>query len=97
MMWQSSMLVSLLVLSRDQIYVQIWDRIVVLYRGPITLLEPLMVLISCHFGFGCRRWSKAEKIIWWIIVGQKNVLETSVVILGALYSSYENFDFKREK
>jgi len=48
MMWQSSMLISLLVLSHEQIYVLIWVNNDSLYRGPITLLEPLVVLIGRH-------------------------------------------------
>jgi len=45
MMWQSSMLISLLVLSHNQIFVPIWVSHDSSYRGPITLLEPLVVLI----------------------------------------------------
>jgi len=49
MMWQSSMLISLLVLSPEQVYVTIWvvihDSI---HSGPITLREPLVVLIGRH-------------------------------------------------
>ena len=48
MMWQSSMLISLLVLSREQIFVAIWVKHDISYRGPITLLEPLVVLIGRH-------------------------------------------------
>jgi len=50
-MWQSSMLINLLVLSLEQIYVPIWVKHGSKYRGPITLLEPLVVLIS-HAWFG---------------------------------------------
>jgi len=42
------MLISLLVLSHEQIYVLIWVNNDSLYRGPITLLEPLVVLIGRH-------------------------------------------------
>jgi len=42
------MLISLLVLSHEQIYVPIWVKHGSLYRGPITLLEPLVVLIGRH-------------------------------------------------
>jgi len=42
------MLISLLVLSPNQIYVPIWVTHDILYRGPITLLEPLVVLIGRH-------------------------------------------------
>jgi len=45
MMWQSSMLISLLVLSPEQIIITIWVKHDILYLGPITLLEVLMVLI----------------------------------------------------
>ena len=48
MMWQSSMLISLLVLSLEQIYVPIWVKHDISYSGPITLLEPLVVLIGRH-------------------------------------------------
>jgi len=48
MMWQSSMLISLLVLALGQIIVDIWVSYDISYRGPITFLEPLVVLISCH-------------------------------------------------
>jgi len=52
MMWQSSMLISLLVLSHEQIKVPFWVNHGSMYRGPITLLEPLMMLmISCHVFF----------------------------------------------
>jgi len=63
MMWQSSMLISLLVLSLEQIYVLIWVMHGSFYRGPITLLEPLVVLIGCHIGSD--GWSKvAIRVIW---------------------------------
>jgi len=43
------MLISLLVLSHEQIYfVLIWVNHDSSYRGPITLLEPLVVLIGRH-------------------------------------------------
>jgi len=45
-MWQSSMLISLLVLSPEQIL--IWENHDSLYSGPIALLEPLVVLIGSH-------------------------------------------------
>jgi len=48
MMWQSSMLISLLVLSPEQIYVTILVIHGSFYREPITLLEPLVVLIGRH-------------------------------------------------
>jgi len=48
MMWQSSMLISLLVLSPEQIIVPISVIHGSLYRGPITLLEQLVVLIGRH-------------------------------------------------
>jgi len=48
MMWQSSMLISLLVLSPEQIYVPIMGNHGSLYREPITLLEPLVVLVGRH-------------------------------------------------
>jgi len=48
MMWQSSMLVSLLVLSPEQIYVTIWVSHDSMHSGPITLPEPLVVLIGRH-------------------------------------------------
>ena len=38
-MWQSSMLISLLVATLKQIYVPIWVNHGSFYRGPITLLE----------------------------------------------------------
>jgi len=47
-MWQSSMLISLLVLSHEQINVSIWVKHGSSNRGPITLLEPLVVLIGRH-------------------------------------------------
>ena len=47
-MWQSSMLISLSVLSPEQIFVPIWVKDDSLYREPITLLEPLVVLIRSH-------------------------------------------------
>jgi len=48
MMWQSSMLISLLVLSPKQIYVPTLVNHDSLHRGPMTLLEPLVVLIGRH-------------------------------------------------
>jgi len=48
MMWQSSMLISLLVLSPEQIFVGIWVTHDISHLGPITLLEPLVVLIGRH-------------------------------------------------
>jgi len=42
------MIISLLVLSRDQIIVAIMGKHGSLYRGPITLLEQLVVLIGRH-------------------------------------------------
>jgi hypothetical protein len=42
------MLISLLVLSPEQIYVPTWVNHGSFYRGPITLLEPLVVLIGRH-------------------------------------------------
>jgi len=42
------MLISLLVLSPEQIYTQIWVKHGSLYSGPITPLEPLVVLIGRH-------------------------------------------------
>jgi len=48
MMWQSSMLISLLILSLEQVYVPVWVHHDISDRGPITLLEPLVVLIGRH-------------------------------------------------
>jgi len=48
MMWQTSMLISLLVLSIEQILVPIWVKHGSIYREPITILEPLVVLIGRH-------------------------------------------------
>ena len=48
MMWQSSMLISLIVLSLEQIIVPIWVNHDSIHSGPITLLEPLVVLIGRH-------------------------------------------------
>jgi len=48
MMWQSSMLISLLVLSPEQIYVPTCLNHGSLDLGPITLLEPPVVLIGRH-------------------------------------------------
>jgi len=48
MMWQLSMLISLLVLSHEQIYVRTCVNHNSIYREPITLLEPLVVLIGNH-------------------------------------------------
>jgi len=42
------MLISLLVLSPEQIFVPIWVNHDFLYRGPITPLEPLVVLTGRH-------------------------------------------------
>jgi hypothetical protein len=42
------MLISLLVLSPEQIFVPFWVKYGSFYRGPITLLEPLVVLIGSH-------------------------------------------------
>jgi len=42
------MLISLHVLYPEQIYVPIWVKHGSKYRGPITLLEPLVVLIGRH-------------------------------------------------
>ena len=63
MMWQSSMLISLKVLSHKQIIVPLWITHGSLYSGPITLLEPFVVLIGCHIGSD--GWSKvAIRVIW---------------------------------
>ena len=40
------MLISLIVLSLEQIYVPFWVSYDIVYSGPITLLEPLVVLIG---------------------------------------------------
>jgi len=48
MMWQSSMLISLLVLSHEQIIITMWVTHDSFYQKPITLLEPLVVLIARH-------------------------------------------------
>jgi hypothetical protein len=42
------MLISLLVLSPEQIILAIWVKQDISYSGPITLLEPLVVLIGRH-------------------------------------------------
>jgi|TARA_B110000971_G_scaffold20126_1_gene18355 hypothetical protein len=42
------MLISLLVLSLEQIYVPIWVKHDISYHEPITLLEQLVVLIGRH-------------------------------------------------
>jgi len=42
------MLIALLVLSREQIYVPLWVMYGIYHLGPITLLEPLVVLIGRH-------------------------------------------------
>jgi len=55
-MRQSSMLISLIVLPHKQIYVPFWVKQDILYRGPITLLKPLVVLIGGHIGSD--GWSK---------------------------------------
>ena len=46
-MWQSSMLISLIVLAHKQIQVTIWGVYSSMNRGPIKLLEPL-VEINWH-------------------------------------------------
>jgi len=56
MMWQSSMLISLPVLSLKQIIISILVKHGMFYLGPFTLLEPLVVLIGCHIG--SVKWSK---------------------------------------
>jgi len=48
MMWQSSMLISLLVLSREQIYVPTWLIHGSMDRGPITHLDQLVMLVGRH-------------------------------------------------
>jgi len=48
MMWQSSIIISLLVLSHEQIYIPITGKHGYFYHRPITLLEPLVVLIGRH-------------------------------------------------
>jgi len=58
------MLISLLVLSHDQIYVPIWGNHDILYRGPITLLEPLVVLIARHKGYACENISNVKGERW---------------------------------
>ena len=48
------MLISLIVLSLEQIYVPFWVSYDIVYSGPITLLEPLVVLIRrSHLVFFC--------------------------------------------
>jgi len=42
------MLISLLVLSHEQIYVPVWVKHDFSHSGPITLLEPLVVLVGRH-------------------------------------------------
>jgi len=42
------MLISLVVLSPEQIYVPIWVKHDSIHSGPITLLEQLVVLIGRH-------------------------------------------------
>jgi len=42
------MLIDLLIDSLEQIYVPSWVKHGSSYRGPITLLEPLVVLIGRH-------------------------------------------------
>ena len=72
-MWQSSMLISLLVLSHEQIYfVLIWVNHDSSYRGPITLLEPLVVLIGRHEGLLVKRSNQ--------LMGLMNVLGGNVGI-----------------
>jgi len=51
-MWQSSMLISLLVLAPEQIMVSIWVIHNIFYHKPITILEPLVVIISSHVFVG---------------------------------------------
>jgi hypothetical protein len=51
------MLISLLVLSQEQIYVLIWVTHGYFYNGPITLLEPLVVLIGRHKEMLCEKKS----------------------------------------
>jgi hypothetical protein len=60
MMWQSSMLISLLVLSHEQIYVPIWVMHGSFYRGPITLLEQLVVFIGRHKDMLVKRSQREE-------------------------------------
>ena len=52
-MWQSSMLISLLVLSPEQIFVPMGH--VSIHNGPITRLEPSMVLIYRHTGSALKK------------------------------------------
>ena len=60
MMWQSSMLISFLVLPHKQIYVPFWVSHDIFYHGPITLLEPLVVLIGNH---RLSRTNRTQKIM----------------------------------
>jgi len=56
------MLISLLVLSHEQIYVQITGKQHgSLYSGPIKLLEPLVVLIGRHIRIYAREKISNEK------------------------------------
>jgi len=55
------MLISLLILSPEQIYVGITHR--TFYRGPITLLEPLVVLIGRHKDMLVKRFQKRRDFV----------------------------------
>ena len=49
-MWQSSMLIFLIVLAHKQIYVPFLVKHDSMHSGPVAPLEPLVMLIShCHF------------------------------------------------
>jgi len=64
------MLISLLVLAFEQIFVPIWVKDDILYRGPITLFEKFVVLIGTHkmlllggnLRFRCRRWGEQRTL-----------------------------------
>jgi len=55
------MLISLLVLSHEQIIVSVMGKHDISYRGPMTLLEPLVVLIGRHIRIYAREKISNEK------------------------------------
>jgi len=104
MMWQSSMLISLLVLSHQQIYVLIWVIYGFFYRKPITLLEPLVVLIGRHKDMLVKRTQtrmrRMSEVSCWGKVGELGLVWCAGVafraVSGYLKGTNDNFTPKFE-
>ena len=91
-MWQSSMLIFLIVLAHKQIYVPFLVKHDSMHSGPVAPLEPLVMLISRYYFYGL--WTagrlNAEGYNWLDSIWFVKELRVKIVVVSQRY-------FRRDK